>query len=177
VPGIIAMDHVQPSLGLLTLMLGVASLCDVRARRIPNWIVVPIAVTGLLSQYMHGGLKAAAGGLLALAIVVTLLLVLWARRALGGGDLKLAAAAATWVGLASLPLYAATSCIVGGLVALYCYFESTATARQEIRANLSRFHAPTIAEARRTAGSPVLVPYGVAFAVGALVTLWAKGRT
>jgi prepilin peptidase CpaA len=167
---------VEPSLGLLALMLGVASVCDVRSRRIPNWIVVPIAVTGVLSQYMQGGVKAAAGALVALAIVAAPLLVLWARHALGGGDLKLAAAAATWLGLASLPVYAVTSCVVGGLIALYCYFESTATARQEIRANLSRLHAPTIEEARRMPGIPVLVPYGVAFAVGALLTLWARGR-
>jgi Flp pilus assembly protein protease CpaA len=94
---------------------------------------------------------------------------------MGGGDLKFAAAAATWVGIAGTPRYLVTSAILGAALALYCYVSSGAIAQRAIRMNVSKLHAPDLAEAREMPGEPVLVPYGAAFAIGALATLWMRG--
>jgi len=151
-------------------LLGVAAWCDVFMRRIPNRITVAVAAAGLLSSFLTGGARAVALGLLAGLGTGLLFAPLWARRAMGGGDLKLAAACAVWVGLSRAPSYLFASCLAGGALALVCYAFSSAAGRGSIRANLHRFRAPAWPEAAASPGRPVLVPYGAAFAAGAL---WA----
>lgn len=94
-----------------------ASYFDIRARRIPNWLTGALAIAGL-------GLNAAAGVrplLMAACVMVALMLLgalLYARGGIGGGDIKLAAAAA---GTLSLPLcvpFLLYTAVGGGLLAI-----------------------------------------------------------
>ncbi len=165
------MVHAQTHLLMLTAMLALAASSDVARRKIPNWITVAIAVTGLASQWMGGGVRAAAGGLLAGIGIGAFLAPFWMKRGLGGGDLKLGVAAALWVGLSRLPHYLLASALVGAVVAVLCYAASSMEARGSIRANLYALHAPAWPKAARAPGKAVLVPYGVGFAVGALYAL------
>jgi prepilin peptidase CpaA len=165
------MVHAQGHLVLLTAMLALAASSDAARRKIPNWITVAIAVTGLASQWMSGGFRAAGGSLLAGIGVGAFLLPFWMKRGIGGGDLKLGAAAAAWVGLSRLPHYMLASTLVGAIVAVACYAASSLEARGSIRANLQALHAPAWPRAAGGPGKMVLVPYGVGFAVGALYAL------
>ncbi len=165
------MAHAANHLLLLTAMLALGASSDAARRKIPNWITVAIAVTGLASLWMGGGVRAAAGGLLAGIAIGVLLAPFWMKRGIGGGDLKLGVAAAVWVGLSRLPHYLLASTLVGAAVALVCYAASGMEARGSIRANLYALHAPTWPKAAKASGAPVLVPYGIGFAVGALYAL------
>ncbi len=166
------MAHVQPHFILFSTMLVLAASSDVARRKIPNWITVAIAVTGLASQWTSGGVRAAAGGVLAGIVIGALLVPLWLMKGLGGGDLKLGAATALWVGLSRIPHYLFASFLAGGILAVVCYSLSTMEARGSIRANLYALHAPAWRKAAGAPGRTVLVPYGVAFAVGALYALY-----
>ena len=156
---------------LLAATLGLAASCDVALKRIPNWLTVFIAATGIAARALTGGLLAAASSVGAAVAVGALLAPLWTRRLLGAGDLKLAAAAAAWIGLAGTPRFLVAAALAGGVVSLLAYVRSGARARALSRANLLQFHVPALAYAGR---EPVhaLVPYGVAIAAGAAFAVW-----
>jgi prepilin peptidase CpaA len=165
------MAHAQTNLYLLIAMLALAASSDAARRKIPNWITVAIALMGIASEWMSGGIRAASSGFLAAIAVGAFLAPFWMKKGIGGGDLKLAVAAAVWVGLPRLPQFFLASTFVGAVVALVCYGASGMESRASVRANLYALHAPTWPKAIKTPGKTVLVPYGIGFAVGALYAL------
>lgn len=152
------------------LMMAAAS-SDVARHRIPNVLVVAVAVAGLVAQWRGGGPSGIASGLAASVAIAGLLLPVWTTGRLGGGDLKLAAAGAVWAGLGGAPRYVAASAILGGLLAFACYCRSPRAARTSIRANLFRGYVPVFAGPLAVPGARPLVPYGVAFAASTMLVI------
>lgn len=77
----------------------VAAGCDLRARRIPNVLTLPLLLVGLIWATWHGGLSSlaeAAGTCILLALPYIFLFV-FARG--GAGDAKLMGAIGAWLGL------------------------------------------------------------------------------
>jgi prepilin peptidase CpaA len=83
---------------IVTCIVVVACVFDVRTRRIPNVLTLSGAVAGLLYHLATSGLgglqTAAAGWMLGLL----LLLPYFALGGMGGGDVKLVAALGAWLG-------------------------------------------------------------------------------
>ncbi len=166
----------DPWIAVLTVLLGVAAAWDIGRRRIPNGLTVGIAATGLVAQVLARGAVGALSGLAAAMIAGALLWPAWARGALGGGDLKLAAASAFWVGLSRLLPFVLASSVAAGGIAAICYAASSREARGAIRANL--VHAASglrIEPPLRSGGGRVSLPAGVAVAVGAIFAVWMGG--
>ena len=163
-----------PHLAPLGLGLSAAIVWDVRYRRVPNAISALVFLSGLVVRAIDQGGLAALSGVGVAALVVAALFVPWSKGGGGGGDVKLAAATGTWVGFAQLPWFALSTAVSGGVVALVCYFLVRPEAQAEIRANLTlavlQNELPAVPSHR--AGHPSL-PYGVAIACGAVVSLWA----
>jgi prepilin peptidase CpaA len=102
----------------LVLTVGVASLTDLRSRRIPNALTLPALLVALLSWFPDAG----GGGVLRalLCAVATLFvgLLFQAGGVVGGGDVKLLAAVAAfsgWVLFRELLIWTA---LLGGAIAL-----------------------------------------------------------
>ena len=157
-------------------LLLAASLSDVAWRRIPNLIVLPLAATGGVAQLYLGGPSRFLSGLAAGAIVFALLLIPWRKGLLGGGDLKLAVAAALWLAPERLPVFLLAGALAGGVIAIAVYASSATAERREVRRNLAAAALtgnlgmlPAGREARRT------VPYAVALATGAMVAMLWRG--
>jgi prepilin peptidase CpaA len=134
----------------LALMLAYAAVGDVRARTIPNWLVIAIAA---LAPIMWGlsGMPLWPDVVLQIGVAIgfmVLFSIFFALNAMGGGDVKLIAALALWFpAIAFLQLLMVMS-IVGGIITIGMW------AREK---------------ARKT-GNSIEVPYGVAISVAGI---WA----
>jgi prepilin peptidase CpaA len=99
-------------------VLVIATISDIRSRRIPNWLVFPFLVAGVaVSSVTHGwsGLGQSLSGVLLAALLLGLLY--W-FGGMGMGDVKLCAAVGAWVGPSQLLLALVMMAIAGGVMAL-----------------------------------------------------------
>jgi prepilin peptidase CpaA len=165
----------DPLFAVTATLLAVAAASDVSRHRIPNALPVAIAACSLAARAIEGGPGGGLSALAALGLTGAVLFPAWARGAIGGGDLKLAAAAAAWVGLTGLPAYALASAGAAGLLAVLCYLASAPAARREIRTNLLLAgRRMPVSVATHPAQGRAPLPAGAAFAAGAFLTNAAR---
>jgi len=159
-----------PFLVVLGLALAWATVCDLRRRRIPNAVTGPLFLLGLVARGFVLGPSAVLSGLAAAVIVILALYVPWSSGGIGGGDVKLAAATAAWLGLGNLLAFGLATAVAGGAVAAFFYVLARPSARAEIRANVSlavlQGELPPVPS--HHAGH-LSVPYAVAIAAGAAI--------
>ena len=137
------------SLAALALLV-VAATTDGVERRIPNSVSLGLALVGLariaLDVWTGAGWLAATADLGGAAAVFVLGAAGFGFGLLGGGDVKLLAAAALWLGASSLLPFLTVTALAGGVLAV-------------------AFLAWALV--RRQAGR-VALPYGIAIAAGAI---------
>ncbi|MBZ5491538.1 MAG: A24 family peptidase [Acidobacteriia bacterium] len=161
---------------LATAVAVTAAITDVRDRRIPNRLTYLAMIAGLVLQAaVHGWrglLQSLAGGLLFGGVFLIFHLV----RAMGAGDVKLAAALGCIIGPAgSWQVMFATAVAGGALAILVMVF--TGRVLKTLRNTLAvvGFHAVhglrTHPEVNLDNPTAVRLPYGLAFAAGTLY--WA----
>jgi prepilin peptidase CpaA len=144
-----------------------AALRDAMSYTIPNWIsaalVVLFPVAALAAGFPMSAIALHVGvGVAMLAVGM----VMFALRWVGGGDAKLVAAAALWLGWPALTGYLLTAALAGGgLAAVLILMRST------LFRPLALMGPPWVARLAEP-GEPV--PYGVAICIGALVALPAS---
>jgi prepilin peptidase CpaA len=166
----------QVSAALAAAVAVAAAVIDVRERRIPNLLTYPALLVGLLLQtVVHGwrGLLLAAGGAL---IFGGTFFLFYFVRAMGAGDVKLAAALGSIVGApASWQVMFATA-MAGAVLAVF-YMVISGRLLQTMRNTWSvvGFHAKHGLQTHPLVNldNPVVLrmPYGLAFAAGTVV--WA----
>jgi prepilin peptidase CpaA len=100
------------------ILVGVAAVIDVCCRRIPNWLVFPFLLAGVLSACERHGLAGLANSLEAIALAALTFGILCWLGAMGMGDMKLFAAVGAWVGLAQLGAALLITAIAGGVLSL-----------------------------------------------------------
>jgi len=103
---------------LLIVFCLIAALWDLKSRRIPNWLTLSGLAGGVaLNAALYGmaGIKTAGSGLGVAAIIA---LPLYMLRGLGGGDVKMMAAAGAIVGAKNFLLIFIVNAVLGGAVAL-----------------------------------------------------------
>jgi prepilin peptidase CpaA len=168
-------------LSVLGACLAVGAAWDLAKRRIPNFVTGAAALSGVVVQLVDKGWLSALSGLAAAVISIALLYKPWMAGGLGGGDVKMAAAVAIWVGLGGMIRYAVAVAAAGGVVALIMYALSRKDVRKDIRTNLTlaalQQTLPTVevgegGNSGKTipSGRPS-VPYGLAIAAGAAFAL------
>lgn len=103
-------------------LFAAAAYTDIRSRRIPNAVSVALALLGLarIAMALVAGESALTAALdLAAALTVFVLAAVAFRfRLLGGGDVKLLAAGALWLGAAALGPYILFTAVAGGVLAM-----------------------------------------------------------
>ncbi|MDE2259429.1 MAG: prepilin peptidase [Betaproteobacteria bacterium] len=98
-------------------MLLIAALCDLRERRVPNWLLViggGVAVLMSLSVQSIPLRELLVGGIVGLLVFMPLYVV----SAMGAGDIKLMAVVGTFLGVKGVLLSALFTALAGGLLAL-----------------------------------------------------------
>ncbi len=159
-----------------TLLVLAAAVGDIRTRRIPNRLVLILAVMGLAASVLAApvipGLVRGTGGLFTgFACWIPFYVLGW----LGAGDIKLYAAAASWLG----PLHALEGALIAAIsgAALALIWMVWTSGAKNVASTLA------IAAARPTMLAPgsnsvalrKTLPYGVALAFGAIVAAWMPG--
>jgi prepilin peptidase CpaA len=133
-------------------LFAAAAATDAVSRRIPNALTLALALVGLarigLALASGDPLLPLVGDLAAAVAVFALAAVGFHFRLLGGGDVKLLAAGALWLGAAALVPYLTATVLAGGLLALL----------------FVGWHLAMPGRARPT------LPYGIAIALAGILT-------
>jgi prepilin peptidase CpaA len=159
---------------LVSIFVITAAILDFRTKKIPNWITVPSALTGLVFHTVmpdsHGILWALAG----FGVGFLLLIVPWLLGGGGMGDVKLLAALGAWLGpLAILAVFGASAVLAACMAA--AVMVSTAlthgfTAARGRCLNLDRSGAATAAGSSRLKPRRV-IPFAIPIAISTLLVL------
>jgi prepilin peptidase CpaA len=142
----------------------VGAVTDLTSYRIPNSISLALALAfaAAAGVALASGMALSAVGL-DLVVGAGALIVgiaMFALRWIGGGDAKLFASAALWLGWPALPTYLVMTALAGGGLALLLMFLRSSPVRPLVPAGPAWFV--------RLVEPGESVPYGVAIAIGAL---------
>ena len=159
------------------MLLVIACVTDVRWRRIPNALVLTLALTGFafsvwLAPWIVGFGRAMGGLSLGFAIWIVFFVI----GAIGAGDVKLFAAAGAWLGPAATWRAALVGAAIGGAlaIAMLVYQRRARQSFEKVMVSVSTRSLSGLAPDAATSKSRQL-PYGVALACGALVVAWIPG--
>jgi prepilin peptidase CpaA len=125
----------------------IAGACDIRSRRIPNWLTLSGACAGLALQAATGGWNGFKFSAMGMLLGFGAYLALYCLRAMGAGDVKLMAAAGAIVGPAGwIAVFVATAIAAGllslGLVIVKRRFRETLWNALFIVGELANFRPP-----------------------------------
>ena len=156
---------------MFTALLVAAAVGDFRTRRIPNRLVLSIAVLGFVASVVAypvgaGLLKAVTGLLVGLGLWLPFYLLGW----LGAGDVKLFAAAAAWLGPVDAVEGAVVGACAGALLAILWMIGARGVKRTAETLGMAT-GSPAILTPDNSAVRSTL-PYGVPIAMGALWAGW-----
>jgi len=163
--------------GVFSVLLVIACVTDVRWRRIPNALVLTLALTGFaFSVWVDPwlvGLGRARGGL---ALGFGIWIMFFVIGAIGAGDVKLFAAAGAWLGPAATWRAALVGAAIGGVLAIAMLVRER-RARQGLESVMTSISTRSLAVLSNRPGTTKSqqLPYGVALACGVLVVAWFPG--
>ena len=99
-------------------VLAIATVTDLRSRRIPNWLVLPYMGAGIAVNIWQPGWSGLGHSMAGFALGAAAFGVLFFMGGMGMGDVKLMAAIGAWVGAQQLLIAIIFTGLVGGVIAL-----------------------------------------------------------
>ncbi len=150
------------------------AICDLRSRRIPNWLTASAVLLALALNTALGGIRALADSLAACLIAGAAFAVMFFMGGMGGGDVKLMAATAAFAGMGRVVPLLLTTALAGGAFAVVVAIAHGALPGMLRRALACLWHSKRAGDA--VAGSSprkLYLPYGVPIAVGTLLTFYS----
>jgi prepilin peptidase CpaA len=155
------------------LVLAVASISDVRSRRIPNRLVALLVVLGVV--YSAVVLPPASGitrAVVSLAIGFGMWIPFYALGMLGAGDVKLFAAASAWLAPSQVFGAALLSAFAGGLLSVLGLMLAHGVGLTTFRI-VHAFRDPKLlATPLAVPAGRKTLPYGLAMAIGLAIAAW-----
>ena len=136
---------------------------DMRELRIPNWISLSLLVAFLgVAVSMFMPMETIAWHLAAGALTLVVGFAVFAFGYFGGGDAKLMAACALWVGWDQLLMFVLAVLLVGGVLSLLVVL---------LRKGLGMWPDWLVKNAEGLFVPNKAIPYGIAIAAGAMIVL------
>jgi len=99
-------------------VVAIATFTDLRSRRIPNWLVLPFLLVGIIVSTGIHGWTGLAQSLEGIGLGGLLFGILYWMGGMGMGDVKLVAAIGAWIGPSQLGFALVITGITGGIMAL-----------------------------------------------------------
>jgi prepilin peptidase CpaA len=146
----------------LLVLTCIAAITDARRGTIPNWLTLPTLALAPLVHAVHAGPGALAWSLAGATVCAVVPFAMFQRGAMGGGDVKLFAAAGALAGAqAGLELQVLSYALAAGAAALWLLF------RGELGGVLQRtWRLATRCFRRRAAGEAPALQTGVGVRLG-----------
>ena len=159
-------------------VVGVATITDLRSRRIPNWLVLPFLVAGVAAcAWLHGwhgvGQSLAGAGL-----GILLFGLFFLMGGMGAGDVKLCAAVGAWIGPSQLMVALVLTGLAGGAMVLG--WAAWSGFLRELFDSAGDLVLRRKAQAAPDGGNGVggalrrKIPYAPAIAIGTLISFFAR---
>lgn len=142
-------------------LAAIGAYLDIRFRRLPNWLCLVALVAGLGQSWWQGGSEALLSAGLHMIVALAVGMVLFRLAIVGGGDAKFYAAMAAWFPL-GLGYFLLLAVSFSGLLVLVGWML--------VRRRLTRLN-----EQNRANPEFRKVPFGVAIALGAVLTFLGTG--
>lgn len=159
----------NPLLLLFLALLTVGIATDIRARRVPNVLVLTLVVVALIGAAGHWSTAATvANALLGLAVGLGLWLPFWLLGLLGAGDVKFFAAGSAWVGAPLAWRAALVAGMLGGVMGLVTLLARRGVRRTASDVLLQYQHAAQIiasADVAQADAAARTLPYAVPMAL------------
>ncbi|GGB88761.1 type 4 prepilin peptidase 1 [Marinobacterium zhoushanense] len=153
---------------LLLLILLLAVVKDWRRNRIPNWLTYSSLLAGLVLQYVFLHVDGLMIGLKGAGVGLAVLLPFYLMGGMGAGDVKLMAAAGSFIGPMAAMTAACVALVVGGCVALYLILRSGELASL-YRRYMVMLAARTLVPAEPGSVARHRFPFSSAIAIGVLL--------
>jgi prepilin peptidase CpaA len=103
---------------VVSAILILAAWIDGRELKVPNWITLPMVLSGLVYSTSVGGLGGLGAGLLGMCVGLLTLLPLYSVGGMGAGDVKLMAGIGAWLGWKITFAAFCVSTVVGAVMAV-----------------------------------------------------------
>jgi prepilin peptidase CpaA len=156
----------------------IASVSDIRSRRIPNWLVFPFLAAGVIVSTVTQGWSGFADSILGVLLAAVVLGLFYLVGGMGMGDLKLCASVGAWIGPQQLVFALMFMGLAGGVMAFGWairggFLKETLTGTSDLifgfRKRGFRPHATLVL----TNSSTRKLPYAPAIAIGAILSFFA----
>jgi prepilin peptidase CpaA len=173
--GLIRTAPPVPALLSLALMLAIAVFTELKENRIPNWLTFSGMATGLAIGYLYGN-SALWSSLVGLGIGFGFLFIFYVFGGVGGGDVKLMAAAGALMGSQLIKPAVLYTAVLGAFLAImmliWCH-----DFWQRVGHSLGRLVFWRAVQAETPAkAKPVTVPYALAITAGCLLVILVKTK-
>ncbi len=180
------MTPLPAALVALTLAVALpAGWFDLRARRIPNWLVLAGLSAALAGRFAMLGVDGLWAGVNGFGLALAIYFPLFALRAMGAGDAKLMAALGAALGAANWLVLFFVTAFAGAAVAIVVVL-AKGRLGQTLRnvgfilGELARLRAPHVSREELSAGheKSISLPHGAAIAGSAVLTvaaMWLVG--
>jgi prepilin peptidase CpaA len=157
----------------------ISAVTDLRFRKIPNWLSLSAALTGLLLNFFFSGFQGLGSALVGSIAGFLLLFFVYLVGGMGAGDVKLMAAIGAFLGPWLIFVAFIWTALAGGVLALLLIgwrktFRQTSQNLKTILLSLSMGTSPR--QANITLDNPKLIklPYGVPIALGTILAVWVR---
>jgi len=155
-----------------------AAYFDIKERRIPNWIVYPGMLLGILFGVMRNGVESSSS-LVGLVFGIMTLFLPFAFGWIGAGDVKLMGATGALLGYRVLPRVWFYTCIAAGIIALIALILGKAKKTSFVTfwtgctlAFLTAGRSLTREEIDRLGSDAYSVPWAVAIGAGTIMAYY-----
>lgn len=160
------------------LVLCVATFTDLQSRRIPNWLVFPYWLAGIVVQGVLYGWHGVGQSLAGAGLAILIFGIFFLLGGMGAGDVKLCAALGAWVGPKQILFALIFTGLAGGVIVLiwaalggflHDLFKGTGDLMAGWKSGKIRDPEATIENPGRRK-----IPYAPAIAVGTLFSFFVR---
>ena len=154
----------------------IASVCDMRMRKIPNWLTFTMIAAGFVLNSVENGSLGFQNSLFGFTLGVVLLYLPFTLGGVGGGDVKLLGGLGSLLGYSLIFKIFLASAVLGGIFSLYFAVQKKRTNEifSDLRSKALLFYLTRkiVPEDPTASSNKLYIPYAYAISLGTLIVIF-----